>query len=33
MRIYVDRIFRGAVFEKRIERTTTRLRAAAGSEV
>jgi 3-oxoacid CoA-transferase subunit A len=31
--IYVDRIFRGAVFEKRIERTTTRLRAAAGSEV
>jgi 3-oxoacid CoA-transferase subunit A len=31
--IYVDRIFKGAVFEKRIERTTTRLRAAAGSDV
>ena len=33
--IYVDRIFKGAVFEKRIERTTTRPRtaAAAGSEV
>jgi 3-oxoacid CoA-transferase subunit A len=26
--IYVDRIFRGAVFEKRIERTTTRPKAA-----
>jgi 3-oxoacid CoA-transferase subunit A len=31
--VYVDRIFQGAVFEKRIERTTTRPRAAAGSEV
>ncbi len=34
--IYVDRMFRGAVFEKRIERTTTRPRAelaAAGAEV
>jgi 3-oxoacid CoA-transferase subunit A len=33
--IYVSRIFQGAVFEKRIERTTTRPRsaAAAGSEV
>jgi 3-oxoacid CoA-transferase subunit A len=33
--IYVDRLFKGAVFEKRIERTTTRLRdaATAGSEV
>ena len=33
--IYVDRIFKGAVFEKRIERTTTRPRTAAvaGSEV
>ncbi len=34
--VYVDRIFKGAVFEKRIERTTTRARAelaAAGSEV
>jgi len=33
--IYVDRIFKGAAFEKRIERTTTRPRAAAaaGSEV
>jgi 3-oxoacid CoA-transferase subunit A len=35
--IYVDRIFKGAVFEKRIERTTTRARpkapSTAGSEV
>ncbi len=31
--IYVDRIFRGAVFEKRIEQLTTRPRAAAGAEV
>ena len=34
--IYVDRLFKGALFEKRIERTTTRPRAnlvAAGSEV
>jgi 3-oxoacid CoA-transferase subunit A len=33
--VYVDRIFKGAVFEKRIERTTTRPRAAAvvGAEV
>jgi 3-oxoacid CoA-transferase subunit A len=33
--IYVDRLFKGAVFEKRIERTTTRPRATAtaGSEV
>ena len=33
--IYVDRLFKGAVFEKRIERTTTRPRAlaAAGSEI
>ena len=33
--IYVDRLVKGAVFEKRIERTTTRPRetAAAGSEV
>jgi 3-oxoacid CoA-transferase subunit A len=33
--IYVDRLFKGAVFEKRIERATTRPRVAAtaGSEV
>ena len=33
--IYVDKIFKGAVFEKRIERVTTRPRetAAAGVEV
>jgi 3-oxoacid CoA-transferase subunit A len=33
--IYVDRIFQGAVYEKRIEQTTTRARAAAsaGEEV
>jgi 3-oxoacid CoA-transferase subunit A len=33
--IYVDRLFKGAVFEKRIERATTRPRvvATAGSEV
>ena len=30
--VYVDRLFKGAVFEKRIERTTTRPRVAAGSE-
>ena len=29
--IYVDRIFQGAVYEKRIEQTTTRARAAAGA--
>ena len=29
--IYVDRIFKGAVFEKRIERVTTRPRETAGS--
>jgi len=31
--IYVDRIFKGAVFEKRIEQLTTRPRAAADAEV
>jgi len=34
--VYVDRMFKGAVFEKRIERTTTRPRpelASAGAEV
>jgi len=31
--IYVDRIFKGAVFEKRIEQLTTRPRVAAGAEV
>ena len=30
--IYVDRLFKGAVFEKRIERTTTRPRVAVGTE-
>src|SRR3984885_12912868 len=29
--IYVDRIFQGAVYEKRIEQTTTRARAAASA--
>ncbi len=31
--IYVDRIFQGAVFEKRIEQLTTRPRVAAGESV
>lgn len=31
--IYVDRLFKGAHFEKRIERVTTRPKAAAGVEV
>jgi len=31
--IYVDRIFKGAAFEKRIEQLTTRPREAAGAEV
>jgi 3-oxoacid CoA-transferase subunit A len=31
--IYVDRIFQGAVFERRIERVTTRPRAVAGETV
>jgi 3-oxoacid CoA-transferase subunit A len=31
--IYVDRIFQGAVFERRIERVTTRPRVTAGEKV